>query len=71
MKYLSCLKDPSGTRKDGNSPLLAHNDEIDVNGKKRGCLFCDVSRETGFNVVWENEELIAFRDRYVCVTKGF
>lgn len=34
--------------------------------KKAGCIFCDVSKEKGFAVVHEDEELIAFRDRYVC-----
>ncbi|KAI9634509.1 HIT-like domain-containing protein [Dioszegia hungarica] len=31
--------------------------------KKAGCIFCDVSKEKGFAVVHEDEELIAFRDR--------
>ncbi|GAA5945946.1 hypothetical protein JCM10213_006197 [Rhodosporidiobolus nylandii] len=32
-------------------------------GTKGGCVFCDVSVEKGFRVVWENDEFIIFRDR--------
>ncbi|WWC60557.1 uncharacterized protein I303_103131 [Kwoniella dejecticola CBS 10117] len=28
-----------------------------------GCIFCNVSKEKGFNIVYEDEELIAFHDR--------
>ncbi|QRV74763.1 scavenger mRNA-decapping enzyme DcpS [Ceratobasidium sp. AG-Ba] len=29
----------------------------------KSCAFCDVTRERGFNIVFENDELVVFRDR--------
>ena len=58
MKFLQCLGDPAAScdskSRELDVPLL------DANGKKRGCVFCDVTVDKGFNVVWEDEELIAF-----------
>ena len=69
MKFLQCLGDPAAScdskSRELDVPLL------DANGKKRGCVFCDVTVDKGFNVVWEDEELIAFRDRCVLGAADF
>ncbi|ORY28589.1 hypothetical protein BCR39DRAFT_198118 [Naematelia encephala] len=62
MKFLSCLSSPNPIpiqTHTQSSPLLA-----DV-GKpvKPGCIFCSVSSQNGFNIVYEDQELIAFHDR--------
>ncbi|KAH8822691.1 HIT-like protein [Flagelloscypha sp. PMI_526] len=31
--------------------------------RKEGCRFCGASRETGFEIVWECDDFVAFRDR--------
>ncbi|CAE6401376.1 unnamed protein product [Rhizoctonia solani] len=51
---LSCTKNQAIELKDdvhGSSPAL------------KKCVFCDVRKELGFAVVYENEELIVFKDR--------
>lgn len=59
MKFLSCFQDPYAANSEQAGSCLLPN------GKKQGCAFCNVTRDNGFYVVWEDEELIAFRDRYV------
>ncbi|CAE6427729.1 unnamed protein product [Rhizoctonia solani] len=51
---LSCTRNQAIELKDdihGSIPAL------------KGCVFCDVRKELGFAVVYENEELIVFKDR--------
>ncbi|KAE9383039.1 HIT-like protein [Gymnopus androsaceus JB14] len=40
------------------SPPLIEQSKYDSN-----CVFCDVSVQNGFDVLWEDEKLIAFRDQ--------
>ena len=63
--FLSCLSDTeTGTRSsEGQGKALL--DPLDSDGYRPGCVFCNVSRQGGFDVVRETEDMIAFRDRYV------
>ncbi|KAL7423663.1 hypothetical protein Q5752_001245 [Cryptotrichosporon argae] len=53
MRFLSCIP-----RRSDGEPLL------DAGGAVPGCVFCGVSKEAGFDVVFEDDELVAFRDRW-------
>ncbi|WOO85695.1 Histidine triad nucleotide-binding protein 3 [Vanrija pseudolonga] len=61
MRYLSCFgrqKRPPDNN-DAERASLNGGDEAYV----RGCVFCDVTRERGFNIAYEDDELIVFHDR--------
>ncbi|BEI94894.1 uncharacterized protein CcaverHIS019_0704750 [Cutaneotrichosporon cavernicola] len=49
MKF-NCFKDPDP---ESGPPV-----------SRTGCIFCDVTRDKGFDVVYEDTELVAFRDRW-------
>ncbi|EKM58080.1 uncharacterized protein PHACADRAFT_139706 [Phanerochaete carnosa HHB-10118-sp] len=49
-----------GLRKNDGSKRL--HDESDTGYRIPGCVFCDISREKGFDVVWEDETFIVFND---------
>ncbi|KZT73569.1 hypothetical protein DAEQUDRAFT_661907 [Daedalea quercina L-15889] len=46
----------------GNTPLSV-NSSIDAQRISSPCVFCDVSRAKGFNIVWEDECFTVFADR--------
>ncbi|KIY43868.1 HIT-like protein [Fistulina hepatica ATCC 64428] len=52
----SCFRGVSLTR---NHKIL----DEDILSNKSSCVFCDVSVEKGFRVIWQNDTLIAFYDR--------
>jgi hypothetical protein len=55
---------PNPARLSAVDRLRGHADP-EIIGPKPGCIFCDVSKEKGFGVVYEDAELIAFHDRRV------
>jgi len=65
--FSSCLSEPSGSDRQrserGQDPQ--GKALLDSGGYRPGCPFCGATRERGFDVVKETEEMIAFRDRYV------
>lgn len=63
--FSSCLSSPQGSepRRDRAEDPQAKA-LLDPAGYRPKCSFCDVSREQGFDVVKETDEMIAFRDRY-------
>ncbi|WVQ97204.1 hypothetical protein IAU59_004314 [Kwoniella sp. CBS 9459] len=44
-------------------PFNGSTSSSKINVRGRGCVFCDVSTERGFNVCYEDDKLIAFHDR--------
>ncbi|WWC88129.1 uncharacterized protein L201_003033 [Kwoniella dendrophila CBS 6074] len=64
-KFFSCspTKSNSTTIEDSDSLLLRSNGN-NINDKlSKQCIFCDVSKDKGFNVIYEDNRLIAFHDR--------
>ncbi|WWD18162.1 hypothetical protein CI109_102611 [Kwoniella shandongensis] len=63
-RFLSCFGDPSDERK--AEPLLSTSASASASistSTKKGCIFCNVSVEKGFNIAYEDDQLIAFHDR--------
>lgn len=71
-RILSCLSGMA-TTDDRPKALWTADDEAHLplrlsdGDRKPGCIFCDVSVERGFAVVYSDDELIASHDRYVRV----
>jgi hypothetical protein len=66
MRFPSCLSSDSIDRTRPEYSSLAQTSShrsSTASSRVPGCIFCDVSKDRGFGVVYENEELIAFHDR--------
>ncbi|ALO60439.1 hypothetical protein CNC00705 [Cryptococcus deneoformans JEC21] len=66
-KFLSCFPSQRSAAAQYD-PLLPTSNDItnDADNHKKtiaSCIFCDVSRDKDFNIVYEDQELIAFHDR--------
>ncbi|AGV14151.1 hypothetical protein C343_01567 [Cryptococcus neoformans C23] len=65
-KFLSCLpsRQSAAAQYDPLLPASTHlTNDADNQKTIASCIFCDVSRDKGFNIVYEDQELIAFHDR--------
>ncbi|GJE94519.1 HIT-like protein [Phanerochaete sordida] len=58
--FTSCTRAP---RADEGSKRLTDEPSADAGSRVPTCVFCDVSREKGFDVVWEDDAFVAFADR--------
>ncbi|OXC70871.1 hypothetical protein AYX13_00287 [Cryptococcus neoformans] len=65
-KFLSCLpsRQSAAAQYDPLLPASTHlTNDADNQKTIASCIFCNVSRDKGFNIVYEDQELIAFHDR--------
>ncbi|WVO19616.1 uncharacterized protein IAS62_000905 [Cryptococcus decagattii] len=64
--FLSCFPSRQSAAATYNPLLSTSNgtsNDADNQKTLASCVFCDVSREKGFNIVYEDQDLIAFHDR--------